>query len=36
MDKMIFSIEEIMYSPEEIIFEENDKDDNSLYIIDRG
>ncbi len=30
---MIFSVEEITFSPQEIIFEENEYGDNSLFII---
>jgi hypothetical protein len=36
MNKIIFSIEEVSFSPGEIIFEENDQEDNSLYILEKG
>ncbi len=36
MDKMIFSVQEISIGPNEIIFEENEYEDNSLYIVIKG
>jgi hypothetical protein len=36
MKKLLFSLEEISFSPDEIIYEEGDIVDSSFYVIKKG